>query len=238
MQIQLDTHTHTLASAHAYSTILENARVAADRGLSLLAITDHAPCMDDSTHLLHFVNYDVLDRVVYGVEMLYGVELDIMDYSGSVSMEAHLRRRMDICVASFHNIVFPPGSKAENTRAYLGAMEQSGVAIIGHPDDGRVPVDYEALVREAKRTGVLLELNNSSLRPGHFRVGARENATVFLSLCERYGVPIAVGSDAHFATAAGNLDLALELLEEVRFPAELVINTDPAALKQVLERRR
>jgi len=238
MQIQLDTHTHTLASAHAYSTILENARAAADLGLSLLAITDHAPCMEDSTHLLHFVNYDILDRVVYGVELLYGVELDIVDYSGSVSMEAHLRQRMDICVASFHNIVFPPGSKAENTRAYLGAMEQSGVAIIGHPDDGRVPVDYEALVRGAKGTGVLIELNNSSLRPGHFRVGARENAKTVLSLCERYGVPIAVGSDAHFAPAVGNLDLALALLEEIQFPAELVINTDPAALKQVLERRR
>ncbi|MCL2827719.1 MAG: phosphatase [Oscillospiraceae bacterium] len=238
MQIQLDIHTHTLASAHAYSTILENARVAADRGLSLLAITDHAPCMDDSTHLLHFVNYDVLDRVVYGVEMLYGVELDIIDYSGSVSMAADMRQRMDICIASFHNIVFPPGSKAENTRAYLGAMEQSGVAIIGHPDDGRVPVDYEALIREAKRVGILIELNNSSLKPGHFRVGARENTKTYLALCERYGVPVAIGSDAHFATAVGNLNLALELLEEIQFPAELVINTDPAALKQILEHRR
>ena len=29
----LDTHTHTLASGHAYSTIRENARAAAEKGL-------------------------------------------------------------------------------------------------------------------------------------------------------------------------------------------------------------
>ena len=36
----LDTHTHTLASGHAYSTIRENAHAAAEKGLELLAITD------------------------------------------------------------------------------------------------------------------------------------------------------------------------------------------------------
>ena len=39
----LDTHTHTLASGHAYSTIRENAQAASRKGLELLAITDHAP---------------------------------------------------------------------------------------------------------------------------------------------------------------------------------------------------
>ena len=43
MQFELDTHTHTIASAHAYSTIQEMAQAAAGKGLKLLAITDHAP---------------------------------------------------------------------------------------------------------------------------------------------------------------------------------------------------
>ena len=46
----LDTHTHTVASGHAYSTIHEMVEFAKQKGLSLLAITDHAPTMPGSTH--------------------------------------------------------------------------------------------------------------------------------------------------------------------------------------------
>ena len=49
MQFELDTHTHTIASAHAYSTIEEMAQAAAGKGLKLLAITDDAPSLPDSS---------------------------------------------------------------------------------------------------------------------------------------------------------------------------------------------
>lgn len=45
MNIVVDTHTHTLASGHAYSTIIENALSAQNKGLKLLCTTDHAPEM-------------------------------------------------------------------------------------------------------------------------------------------------------------------------------------------------
>ena len=45
MDLILDTHTHTIASGHAYNTINEMVRSAADKGLKLLGITDHAPMM-------------------------------------------------------------------------------------------------------------------------------------------------------------------------------------------------
>lgn len=37
-KILVDAHTHTVASGHAYSTIQEMAREAADRGLQVLGI--------------------------------------------------------------------------------------------------------------------------------------------------------------------------------------------------------
>ena len=237
MNIRLDTHSHTLASGHAYSTILENARVAADRELELLAITDHAPWMADAPSVAHFFNYGALDKTLYGLEMLYGVELDIIDFDGNVSMEPELRRKMDLCIASFHGIVLAAGSRAENTRAHLQVMQQEGVQIIGHPDDAGVPLDYEALVLEAKQTGVLLELNNSSFHHP-CRRGAVENNKVLLGLCERYGVPIALGSDAHFAPAVGKFDAAVALLEEIRFPEELVANLDVAKFKELIAKRK
>lgn len=45
MDIVVDSHTHTIASGHAYSTILENALAAKNKGLKLLCTTDHAPEM-------------------------------------------------------------------------------------------------------------------------------------------------------------------------------------------------
>jgi len=238
MQIKLDAHTHTLASGHAYSTILENAQFAAERGLSLLAITEHAPCMSDAPPLSYFYEYANLDKVLYGVEMLYGAELDITDYNGSLSMKQHVLDRMDIGIVSFHEVICPGGSRAENTRAFLGTMQKPGVSIIGHPDDGRIPVDYEALVLEAKRVGVLLEVNNSSLDPSHYRENTRENYHTLLPLCAKHGVMVVLGSDAHVAPDVGVFDRALALLDELSFPAELVINTDPVRFKEILAKRK
>ena len=105
-------------------------------------------------------------------------------------------------------------------------MKKPYINIIGHPDDSRVPVDYEILVKTAKETGTLLELNNSSLRPQSSRVGARENMLVMLDLCRQYEVPITTGSDAHIDVDAGNFTRAEELLEYCGFPEELVVTTD------------
>ena len=58
-----------------------------------------------------------------------------------------------------------------------------------------------------------------------------------LSVCRREGVPVVVGSDAHFVSAVGGHQYAQALLEEVGFPAELVLNGDPAAFLAHLERR-
>ena len=43
MNIEIDTHTHTLASGHAYNTLREMAAMAAEKGLKGLAITEHSP---------------------------------------------------------------------------------------------------------------------------------------------------------------------------------------------------
>ena len=45
MKNVLDVHTHTLASGHAYNTIMEMAKAASEKGMELLGITEHAPAM-------------------------------------------------------------------------------------------------------------------------------------------------------------------------------------------------
>jgi len=225
MRLLVDPHTHTIASAHAYSTILENAQAAAKRGIKVLGITDHAPALEDAPHVLYFKNLHVLDRELYGVKMLYGAELNICDYEGRVDLDEQILENLDFCIASFHTVLLKAGSKNQNTRAMLGAMDNPYVKIIGHPEDGNIPVDYVELVKHARETGTMLEVNNSSLKTAYYRLNVRENLMEMLQLCEKYGVPIAVGSDAHFANAVGNFDCAFRSLEEISFPKELVANT-------------
>ena len=57
MKILLDTHSHTIASGHAYSTINEMAYSANKKGLKLLCITDHAPKMPGAPDSVYFRNF-------------------------------------------------------------------------------------------------------------------------------------------------------------------------------------
>lgn len=237
MKLMVDSHTHTLASAHAYSTILENAKAAAEQGLKLLCITDHAPSLPDSPNEFHFMGYHSLDRELYGVQMLYGIELNIMDSDGTVDLPENLLKRQDVVIASYHTVCTPAGSREENTRAFVRAIENPYVQMIGHPEDGFIPVDFEKIVLAAKENSVLLEVNNNSLKNAFFRLNTRENLIEILRLCEKHGVPVSTGTDAHFATAVGRFDKVTELLEEIGFPEELVANTDPDKFLRLLRRK-
>ncbi|MEY8333396.1 PHP domain-containing protein [Lachnospiraceae bacterium 47-T17] len=83
----MDLHTHTIASGHAYSTILELIQAAKEKNLELLGITEHGPRMKGSCAPIYFQNLKVIPRERFGVTTLFGVELNIMDEDGSVDLE-------------------------------------------------------------------------------------------------------------------------------------------------------
>lgn len=232
----LDLHTHTIASGHAYNTLREMAKAASDKGLSLLGITEHAPKMPGTCHNFYFHNLKVVPRQMYGIELLLGSEVNILDAEGTIDLNEHELRGMDVVIASLHIPCIKPGTIKENTNAYLGAMKNPYVNIIGHPDDGRYEVDYRALAEGAKEYGKVLELNNHSLLPGCFRKNARENDARMLELCMEYRVPVICGSDAHFDTLIGDFSLAEALLEELKFPQELILNRSIEALRGYVNR--
>ena len=79
MTYAVDTHTHTLASTHAYSTLHDYLAEAKRKGIRLFANTDHGPAMADAPHEWHFINLRVWPRVVDGVGLLRGVEANITE---------------------------------------------------------------------------------------------------------------------------------------------------------------
>ena len=132
--------------------------------------------------------------------------------------------------------ITPDTSITAITAAYLAAMENPLIHIIGHPDDGRYEVDYEALVQGAKEYGKILELNNHSMDPGCSRIHAVENDTIMLNYCKKYQVPVVMDSDAHFDTLIGEFDMARELLTKLDFPEELVLNRSAEEMKKYLKK--
>lgn len=238
MELLIDTHTHTLASGHAYSTMNEMIQAAKDKGLKYLGITEHAPKMPGTCHIFYFENLKVVPRQYGDLTLLLGAEANILDTDGTLDLYDELLDRLDIIIASLHNPCYQKGTATDNTNAYLGAMKNPKVAIIGHPDDGRIPVDYEVLVREAKKHHVAIEVNNSSLSPNSFRPNARENVMTYLTLCKEEGVPIIYGSDAHVCYDVANFSFAKEVTDAVAFPKELIINYNQNLIDEYILAKR
>ena len=236
MEYKLDSHTHTLASGHAYNTIFEMVDAAAEKKLELLAITEHAKMLPGTCHELYFMNLKVLPRQMKGIEVFFGAEVNIMDYEGGLDMSPSLLKKMDVTVASLHIPCIKPGTESQNTSALLGAIENPDINIIGHPDDGRYPVDFDTVVAAAKEHHVLLELNNSSLNPQGSRKNAWENDVKMLELCVKYKAPIIMDSDAHWAGDVGNHEFSEKLHQELRFPQELIVNRSVEEYKKYVNR--
>ncbi|MDO5689320.1 MAG: phosphatase [Tissierellia bacterium] len=224
MKNLVDLHCHTLSCGHAYSTIGENIQEAKKKGLKIYGTSEHGYGAIKNLKKLYFYNQKVVPDVVDGVRVLNGIEANIMDYEGTIA-EEDILPIVDYAIASLHRLCVTPGSKEENTRAILGVIQNEGIDIIGHLDDDLFPVDYPLIVREAKQRGnILLEVNNSSLKPESFRKGGKENYIQMLECCIQYDLPILMSSDAHFHTAVGDMSQAQQLLEELQFPDALVLN--------------
>ena len=83
MKIELDMHTHTIASGHAFSTLQEMAKAGAEKGLKLLGITEHTPGIPGTCDPIYFRNLHVVPRQMYGIELMLGAEINILDGEGT-----------------------------------------------------------------------------------------------------------------------------------------------------------
>lgn len=238
MKFSIDTHTHSIVSGHAYNTIDEMTREAAEKGVTHFALTEHAPKMPGSCKELYFYNLRVLKREKYGVNRLFGAELNIMDFNGKIDLPKFALQQLDIVIASFHTPCIVAGTKQQNTNALIEVIKNPYVNIIGHPDDSRYPVDFEPIVLAAKEFHTLLELNNTSLKLTGPRVEARVNDIAMLELCKKHNVCVSLASDAHIAENICDFELIEELLEEIDFPDRLIVNSDYELLQSYLDYKK
>ena len=234
MNIALDVHTHTLASGHALSTLQEMARAAADKGLQLLGITEHTPGIPGTCNLIYFRNLHVVPRRMYGIELLLGAEINILDPQGNIDLDEFHLNKLDLRIAGIHSLCYTPGTREENTHGMVEVIRNPYIHIISHPGDGTAQLDFEPMVLAAKEHHTLLEINNSSLKPVRHKEEARGNNLELLRLCKRYEVPVILGSDAHISFDIANYEYALQLVGETEFPEGLIMNTSVEKFKRYL----
>ena len=234
MKIELDVHTHTIASGHAFSTLQEMAHAAAEKGLKVLGITEHSPGIPGSCDPIYFRNLQVVPRQMYGIELLLGAEINILDGEGNLDMDEYYLRMLDLRIAGIHSLCYKQGTPEENTHGMIQVISNPYIHIISHPGDGTAKLNFEPIVLASKAHRTLLEINNSSLKPCRHKADARANNLEILRLCKQYEVPVILGSDAHISFDIATYDYALELVAETDFPEALIMNTSVEKFKNYL----
>ena len=240
IEIKTDTHMHTLASGHAYSTIEENIITASKRGLELIGITDHFSELFvssvDSASFGYYSNKKALPPVWHGVRLLFGTEADIVDLDGHLfgwnrkvrfgpqegpSFKELYLDKLDYIIASVHfNTFTKDASLTRTTEMYVKALDDPKVKVLGHIGRARVPFDMDTVLLHAKELGKMIEINEGSfIYPD--AVPICRNIAI---RCAELGTKITVSSDAHSAFYVGRYPEARKMLEEIHFPEELIVS--------------
>ncbi|WP_350344190.1 phosphatase [Proteinivorax tanatarense] len=234
MKIKADLHTHTISSGHAYSTLMEIVKAASDKGLEMVAITDHGPAMPGGPHPYHFGNMRVVPREMFGVEVLRGVECNIIDEQGNVDLIKRFRKHLDIVIGGFHTDCFNGGDLAYNTEVAINAMEKGSFDIMVHPGNPDFPIDSDKIVMAAKENNILIEINNSSLKNDGSRKGSFDNCYSIAKAIVKHDWKVSLGSDSHIFADVGVFSKALKLISDAGIKEEQIINTDVNKVKEFL----
>ena len=232
MRAIADTHTHTIASGHAFGTIMENAAAAKAKGLRFLCVTDHTESIPDAPHELYFRGlFKMLPEEVNGVYLLSGCEVNVLDETGALDLSERTLEGLNWVIASMHTLSTKEMTVDECTQAWLNIAQNPNVDVMGHLGDERFPFDHERVIAACAKYNKIVEINAHSPKT---RPGSVENCRVIARLCAKHRVPVVLSTDAHFPTAVGVLDVSIRLVEEINFPQELILNIDEKRFAKVL----
>lgn len=239
MHCEADLHIHTVASGHAYSTIKELAEAAGEKGLKMIAITDHGLKMPDAPHEHYFHNLVALPRKIGEVEILRGVEANIIDEEGHLDVPEKILEKLDIVLAGFHlNTGFDGRSQEEYTRAAIAALNNPHVHILVHPGNPDFPLNLEAVAQAAAAANKALEFNNNSFSLS--RPGSLPRCQQLARLAKQHKIPVVLSSDAHVYTAVGNFVRAWQVVRGAGISEDQIVNLTVNRVKEYLgwHRRR
>ena len=161
------------------------AQAAAGKGLKLLGITEHAPSIPGTCNPIYFRNLYVVPRHMYGIDLLLGAEINILDGDGNLDLDEFYLKMLDLRIAGIHSLCYKQGTPEENTHGMIQVVSNPYIHIISHPGDGTAKLNFEPIVLAAKEHHTLLEINNSSLKPCRGKVRADRRQALHSPSCQR-----------------------------------------------------
>lgn len=195
--IRGELHMHTTAS-DGRNTPEEMVAAARRRGYGYICITDHS----QSSVIANGLKPDRLATHIQAVRkaaaklkdftLWVGAEVDI-HADGTLDYPDELLAKLDFVVASVH---FGLGKDSEaNTRRTLAAIRNPYVNLIAHPtgrlinERDAMPIDIEAIAKEAAATGTALEINAN-----YYRLDLKD---IHARAARDAGAMICINCDAH-----------------------------------------
>jgi len=199
-----DLHLHTTRSDGRH-TLAEMVRAAKDRGYAYVAITEHSKSLamaggfDEARVRRSVAELEAVRREVPGIEVLHGLEVDILA-DGTLDLDDDALELLDWVIVSLHSRLDQPAEAA--TARVLKALEHPAACAMGHPTGRMIgtrpasPFDMERVLERAAELGVAMEINCQPDRLDLSDVHAR--------LAKEKGVTLVIDTDAH---SMANLDL-------------------------------
>jgi len=206
------------------------AKAAKKAGLEYIAITDHTKSLammggsDEKKLLRQMKEIDRLNISLKGIRILKGAEVNILK-DGSLDIKDEVLSKLDVVGVSVHSLF--KMSKKDMTERIVRAINNPHVDILFHPT-GRLiqkraayDVDIGRVIKEAVRSGTILEINASpsrlDLKDEHVRMGVG------------MGAKFAINSDAHNKEHFEFLEFGVAQARRGWATAEDVINTLPVS---------
>ena len=234
-----DYHTHTKYS-HGKGYVIDNARVAAEKGLKQIAITDHG--LSHIMFGIHRKELPLLRRDCEnatketGVLVLAGIENNVNSFDGTFDLRPEDLDMIDIVQGAYHKAGRAPTLKqqftyqfanfyrsmcksspssliAKNTDSYLKLLDNYEVDFLGHLNRD-IRLDVIEVARYAKQKGTYIELNGKrmSLTDKEIEKMAQE------------GIDFICNSDAHTPEKVGDMGLGYEAVKRLHIPYEQIGN--------------
>lgn len=182
------------------NSIEEMAKMAIQMGYEYIGISDHTKFLRienglDEKQLLK--QREVIKKInekfkKQNFRILHGCETNILN-DGSVDIKDEVLEKLDYVIAGVHSSMKMERKKM--TERIIKAMNNKNIDIISHPT-GRLiqkrdeyQVDLEKILKTAKETGTILEINSWPAR--------LDLKDVYIKMAKRVGVKMIINTDSH-----------------------------------------
>lgn len=237
--ITAELHSHSTWSDGAFS-IADMVQAARQRGLKMLAITDHTSSLGITNGLTverlraQRKEIDTLQaKIGRELTILQGAEVEIKA-DGSLDFPDEVLAELDVVIASLHVSLRQP--REIITARLIKAMHNPHVDIIGHlsgrllPNREGADLDMEAVLAAAKETNVCLEINANPSRLDLDEIYSRRAADE--------GILLSINTDAHTQSDLDLLEYGISVARRAWVPPASILNARaPAEIRAWLASR-